>query len=73
MLGVVGEDGVKDPVEAEDGVDGHDEVVGPAGFEGGDVPEEAVAGVWLQEGEIHEDIPEGWKHGCCQYMWKRSG
>ena len=58
MLRVVREDGVEDPGEAEDGVEDHDGVVRPFLVEGGDVPEEGVPAVWLEEGEIHEYVPD---------------
>lgn len=48
VLGVVREDGVEDPVEAEKRVDDHDGVVDPFGLECGDVSEEGVADVFLE-------------------------
>lgn len=80
VLGVVRENGVEDPVEAEDRVECHDEVVWPAGLEGGDVAEEAVVRVWLEEGKVHEDVPERCKSqdkkkgriSYCVLQWPRS-
>lgn len=60
MLGVVCEDGVKDPGETENGVNHHDKVVHPSTFEGENVAETPVLGLGLEEGEIHKQIPE-----CC--------
>jgi len=51
-------DGIEDPVEAQDGVEDHGEVVVVWVFVGADVAEEAFAGVWLEEGPIHEEIPD---------------
>lgn len=47
VLGAVGEDGVEDPVEAEDGVDDHDGVVYPDGADGGDVAQQLAVGTCL--------------------------
>lgn len=63
VLGVVYEDGVEDPCEAEDGVYDHDEVVGPLALEGEDVAEGAVSGIGLEEGEVHEEVPD-----CCHAL-----
>lgn len=57
MLGVVGEDGVKDPGETEDWVDDHYHVVYPW-FEGRDIPEEWMSCVRLEQGKVHEQIPD---------------
>ncbi|KAK2006646.1 hypothetical protein LZ32DRAFT_595196, partial [Colletotrichum eremochloae] len=59
VLRVVGEDGVKDPGEAQDRVGHHDDIVRPAFLEAGDVAEEPKLAVRLEEGEVHEQIPDG--------------
>jgi hypothetical protein len=49
VLTVVGEDGVDNLAEAEDGAGDYDSVVGPAGLEGENVAEPEVAGPCLEE------------------------
>lgn len=56
-------DGVEDPIEAEDEVEGHGEVVAPWVREGEDVAEEGVFGSGVAEGPVVEDVPECWEKG----------
>ena len=49
VLKLRGEDCVKDPVEAEDGIDYHGEVVNPWAFVAEDVTEKGVLGIWIAQ------------------------
>ncbi|KAK1994037.1 hypothetical protein LX36DRAFT_224902 [Colletotrichum falcatum] len=60
VLRVVGEDGVKDPGKTQDRVDHHDDVVRPVFLETGDVAEEPHPAARLEEGKVHEQVPDGW-------------
>ena len=51
-------DRVKDPVEANDRVDNHRNVVGPRAFVGKCLAQKFVLCVRIQQTPIHDDIPE---------------
>lgn len=58
MLGIVCEDRVEDPVEAEDYVDDHRDVI-VIGFRvPAHVAQVALFGVRLAEGPVHEEVPK---------------
>ena len=59
MLKLGCEDGVEYPVEAEDGVDEHSEVVKTGVFVAKDLTEEGVLGIWVEKTPIHTEIPDG--------------
>jgi hypothetical protein len=50
-------DSVKDPGEAENRIENHDDVVWPLASKSRDIAEEAVARMGLQEGKVHEQVP----------------
>ena len=63
VLDVGGVDGVEDPVEAEDRVEEHSEVVDPYSPETEDVAEKGVFGVGVAETPVHCEIPDGAEDG----------
>lgn len=58
MLEIACVDRVENPVEAEDWVDDHGEVVVVRISVATDVAEEVFVGVWLQERPVHENVPD---------------
>lgn len=59
MLKFGGEYGVEDPVEAEDGVNDHGEVVEARVLVAKDVAKEGIFGVRVEETPVHSKIPDG--------------
>lgn len=59
MLEFAAEDGVEDPIEAEDWIDDHSGVVYPRTFVAQYVPEERVVRVRVEERPVHGDVPDG--------------
>lgn len=49
---------IKDPIESEDRVDNHSKIVWPCCFIATDIPEEPFVGIGLEEGPIHQEIPD---------------
>ena len=58
MLELERYDGVEDPVEAEEGVDGHGEVVHPDFLVAEGLAEEGVFGAGVAERPVVVDVPE---------------
>lgn len=58
MLQLEWDDGVEDPVEAKEGVDGHGEVVHPDFFVAEGLAEERVFGAGVAERPVVVDVPE---------------
>ena len=59
VLQVLGIDGVEDPIEAQDRVEQHSEVVDPRSPVAERVAEEGVLRVWVQQTPIHGEVPNG--------------
>ena len=59
MLELATENSVEYPIEAEDRVDNHCEIVYPWTFIAQNVTEKGVFGVRVEERPIHSDVPNG--------------